>query len=105
QAEDGIRDKLVTGVQTCALPILELRSRRAARRTAAPQTSPRATAHFALRAGRSPRAPGGPWPSPSGRTADRGCRGGWRAPTAPEIGRASCRERGQNTVGPGVVQR
>src|SRR5687767_15590867 len=25
QAEDGIRDKLVTGVQTCALPILELR--------------------------------------------------------------------------------
>src|SRR2546425_7492721 len=24
QAEDGIRDKLVTGVQTCALPILEL---------------------------------------------------------------------------------
>src|SRR2546425_6118583 len=25
QAEDGIRDKLVTGVQTCALPICELR--------------------------------------------------------------------------------
>src|SRR5687767_15574586 len=24
QAEDGIRDKLVTGVQTCALPICEL---------------------------------------------------------------------------------
>ena len=24
QAEDGIRDRLVTGVQTCALPILEL---------------------------------------------------------------------------------
>ena len=24
QAEDGIRDKLVTGVQTCALPILIL---------------------------------------------------------------------------------
>src|SRR3989441_6012160 len=24
QAEDGIRDKLVTGVQTCALPILKL---------------------------------------------------------------------------------
>src|SRR5207247_6575491 len=24
QAEDGIRDPLVTGVQTCALPILEL---------------------------------------------------------------------------------
>src|SRR5205823_11826128 len=26
QAEDGIRDKLVTGVQTCALPISPLRS-------------------------------------------------------------------------------
>src|SRR5205823_11357404 len=29
QAEDGIRDKLVTGVQTCALPILVKASRRA----------------------------------------------------------------------------
>src|SRR5687767_12913276 len=27
QAEDGIRDKLVTGVQTCALPILERRKK------------------------------------------------------------------------------
>src|SRR5687767_15466594 len=26
QAEDGIRDKLVTGVQTCALPILRVRA-------------------------------------------------------------------------------
>src|SRR2546425_9483935 len=26
QAEDGIRDKLVTGVQTCALPILLIRN-------------------------------------------------------------------------------
>src|SRR2546425_6969322 len=25
QAEDGIRDKLVTGVQTCALPISQIR--------------------------------------------------------------------------------
>src|SRR2546425_8108547 len=29
QAEDGIRDKLVTGVQTCALPILTSRVYRA----------------------------------------------------------------------------
>src|SRR5229473_301109 len=29
QAEDGIRDKLVTGVQTCALPIWPLPSQRA----------------------------------------------------------------------------
>ena len=26
QAEDGIRDRLVTGVQTCALPILHINS-------------------------------------------------------------------------------
>src|SRR2546425_6841227 len=31
QAEDGIRDKLVTGVQTCALPIWSRRDRRAVR--------------------------------------------------------------------------
>src|SRR2546425_12228185 len=30
QAEDGIRDKLVTGVQTCALPILAVDLRRSA---------------------------------------------------------------------------
>src|SRR2546425_6504860 len=33
QAEDGIRDKLVTGVQTCALPISS-RTERCAQRTA-----------------------------------------------------------------------
>src|SRR5687768_18104799 len=31
QAEDGIRDVAVTGVQTCALPILRPRSRKAMR--------------------------------------------------------------------------
>src|SRR5205823_9562486 len=31
QAEDGIRDKLVTGVQTCALPISKLLARDARR--------------------------------------------------------------------------
>src|SRR6266404_3588349 len=31
QAEDGIRDKLVTGVQTCALPISKCRSARVAK--------------------------------------------------------------------------
>src|SRR5229473_6738805 len=32
QAEDGIRDKLVTGVQTCALPISAIRSTATTRR-------------------------------------------------------------------------
>src|SRR5204863_3629704 len=35
QAEDGIRDLYVTGVQTCALPILRLRRERPADRPAA----------------------------------------------------------------------
>src|SRR5262249_61023069 len=67
QAEDGIRDWSVTGVQTCALPIC-----RASRR--APPT--RATA---------------------ARPRSRRCAG----PTRPtEIGRASCRERVEDSVGP-----
>src|SRR5205823_11952977 len=43
QAEDGIRDKLVTGVQTCALPIYPPRSRRrtAARRRRRSDGAPR----------------------------------------------------------------
>src|SRR5438552_18850646 len=48
QAEDGIRDDLVTGVQTCALPISRPAprptSRRPARRTAAPRPARRAGA-------------------------------------------------------------
>src|SRR2546429_1781925 len=42
QAEDGIRDVAVTGVQTCALPISCRRSDPASRRTA---TLPRAVSH------------------------------------------------------------
>src|SRR2546425_9322971 len=38
QAEDGIRDKLVTGVQTCALPILALAG--CADRPTAPRSGP-----------------------------------------------------------------
>src|SRR2546425_5511268 len=42
QAEDGIRDKLVTGVQTCALPISSPRAAgAAARRRASRSTLPR----------------------------------------------------------------
>src|SRR5206468_8617212 len=51
QAEDGIRDLIVTGVQTCALPILALPcsswsrwdSGSRGRRTAAPRTPTRTT--------------------------------------------------------------
>src|SRR5690348_18038877 len=82
QAEDGIRDGRVTGVQTCALPI----SRRAPRAAARPRRAarrygpPRTGWHAACRGSRSSRRTAGtPDPSSSG---------------CAEIGRASCRERG-----------
>src|SRR5688500_19754704 len=65
QAEDGIRDYKVTGVQTCALPI---------------SPSPAASRCATWTAARS-------WPP--GRTPGRSA--GW--PGARKIGRASCRER------------
>src|SRR5687768_17897095 len=76
QAEDGIRDVAVTGVQTCALPI----SRRAAPR-------------------RSPAPPSGSMPAtrkpsglrksaPTATSSSAGC-----GAASPKIGRASCRER------------
>src|SRR5687767_15190865 len=83
QAEDGIRDKLVTGVQTCALPISrspETRPRRRCRTRAEQWRAPTAR----RRAGARPR------PAPC-RTASR--RRGSTAAREREIGRASCRER------------
>src|SRR5256886_3999089 len=67
QAEDGIRDLTVTGVQTCALPILARARRRprAARPAAASRTRParaaaRAEPRSATQAGTSPAPP--EWP-------------------------------------------
>src|SRR2546421_1681453 len=83
QAEDGIRDLIVTGVQTCALPISLGRAEHAAdRRAAAP----------ARRVARDP---------PGARRAEDRMRHSVfpRRATAPprraraQIGRASCRER------------
>src|SRR5205823_8689210 len=46
QAEDGIRDKLVTGVQTCALPILgETRTKSTGRAASAPDLFDKARSH------------------------------------------------------------
>src|SRR5690606_39452793 len=91
QAEDGIRDFHVTGVQTCALPIW-VRARRAtdlARLRSSASARPSASAMAGALASdwaTAPRArcdgnPGTPDPRASPRTR-RG-----------EIGRASCRER------------
>src|SRR2546421_2006691 len=80
QAEDGIRDLIVTGVQTCALPISTL-YRGVSDTTARPQArQPRADAAPA----RSRWYPTGPGPCPGG---------GARRARSAEIGRASCRER------------
>src|SRR5438552_17256153 len=51
QAEDGIRDDLVTGVQTCALPISTGSTPPSQRRTST--TSARPTVETILRASRS----------------------------------------------------
>src|SRR5438552_13093250 len=76
QAEDGIRDDLVTGVQTCALPIC--------RAGAAPLAVAAGTAGFSspLAESRKVRTPLPSWPRTSG-----------SLPAPKKIGRASCRER------------
>src|SRR5690606_40789656 len=82
QAEDGIRDFHVTGVQTCALPIW---ARGPASRTRGP-------------------APGPAGPNPTGRPATpKETATPDRAPDAPEIGRASRRAtRADSAVGASV---
>src|SRR5690606_41000141 len=86
QAEDGIRDFHVTGVQTCALPISEA--------TAGPRGLPRkvTTTDNTTRSG--PFIQVGPLRSRLHQVAEG---------RAGEIGRASCRERGWVSVvaGPG----
>src|SRR2546425_2180149 len=81
QAEDGIRDKLVTGVQTCALPIFMTCWRRCSRsppRLIPIYWLPTSTARISWR------------PNRQMEPACRNGRSSWRNT---EIGRASCRER------------
>src|SRR2546430_6500072 len=82
QAEDGIRDLTVTGVQTCALPILAEGAERSTTRKGRdggspgsnePQSWPFSGRFYPLR-----------WPPPSKRGRGR---------ARSQIGRASCRER------------
>src|SRR5439155_10235394 len=101
QAEDGIRDGHVTGVQTCALPILLDEHRR--------QTDPvDRQAVIDLRTGNAEAAV--QHLAANGRvalanTADAAREqmvDDWLAAHRKEIGRASCRERGKGWAG-GVV--
>src|SRR5262249_60681462 len=95
QAEDGIRDWSVTGVQTCALPISPL-SRGSPRTACAAKLVQWASFFFLVVCGRSSRRVI-PWEA-----ADE-C--GWSKGGAWKIGRASCRERGESGVVGGAWRR
>src|SRR5207248_5136729 len=88
QAEDGIRDRTVTGVQTCALPIS----------SGSPDVRPCSRAGFAGKE-LAEAAAGKSLPQLcDGICTDRRARNGaivraGRCEPSPEIGRASCRER------------
>src|SRR2546425_2994301 len=76
QAEDGIRDKLVTGVQTCALPIL-LRLSLAQSARPSPCRDCAASRRFAARRRTPPSAtPGGSVRSEE-RRVGKECRSRW----------------------------
>src|SRR5256885_11997972 len=83
QAEDGIRDYKVTGVQTCALPILGATMLHDARQNIAVFRS----TEYNVRTRKSTRSMFGPRHKPSCKKTNR-LSGG-----SNEIGRASCRER------------
>src|SRR5262249_59934191 len=95
----------VTGVQTCALPILRGAGLAPGpRRGRLPEADPRPRHGAArVRAGRRAKLPLVPGHAflPDLRAARaRGARGrGPEGPPGPEIGRASCRERGESAVG------
>src|SRR5690625_7740218 len=100
QAEDGIRDGHVTGVQTCALPICPIG-------TEMPATS--ILVSTSARAGmkrprRRPAIIASPIQTGSHLSNVDNCRLAAGA-GAGEIGRASCRERGKSWVRPAPVDR
>src|SRR5687767_15761615 len=79
QAEDGIQDKLVTGVQTCPLPILEARARA---RASTPSRSLR----------NSSRADRPRWPRPASRSRCCRARRTTRRGSAPPAARPLARK-------------
>src|SRR5699024_12069362 len=100
QAEDGIRGRNVTGVQTCALPILPAaterpRSTRPRIRGCGPSGS------WSLRSGGHPAAPSRRATAVR-RNADRVPAPPWR-PRRAKIGRASGRGGGETVVGSGSL--
>src|SRR5207253_7798907 len=94
QAEDGIRDGHVTGVQTCALPIWPRQEGRRPDRGQEPLRRGRA-ARATETAGRS---------SPPGRPTGSPLAGGPSPRPGSEIGRAACRERGERAGVSGALK-
>src|SRR5690606_40667941 len=95
QAEDGIRDFHVTGVQTCALPILSIfsvTSSASAFLTSTPALAPRPVPTMI--------DIGVARPSAHGRAMIS-----TETAATSEIGRASCRDRGENTTAAQSTQR
>src|SRR5205823_7959136 len=96
QAEDGIRDKLVTGVQTCALPIW--RARMGCRKWMPRERSPCRRTY--VRSGRARRSPASYSLHSRSRSFLRN-----RLDRHREIGRASCRERVEDARVEGSLSR
>src|SRR5207247_8339414 len=90
QAEDGIRDPLVTGVQTCALPI------------SIPMKLPEWITGLSLVALAMPKGSvSSAWACTTAFTSGRS----WKIAAWIKIGRASCRERVEMAVGGGRVRK
>src|SRR5205085_7198221 len=94
QAEDGIRDLTVTGVQTCALPISSAAPTCARRRAAGPAVSDPPETPRTNRTARRRAEP----PSRTAGHCLRGARARRDTRRSREIGRASCRERVESAV-------
>src|SRR5207249_6689158 len=100
QAEDGIRDRNVTGVQTCALPICRgagAAKLRSLEKDRPPPRSEDARLRGTCRLARA-QAEGQQRAAPGARHRSS------RGPMKCEIGRASCREREEIAEGGGVVE-
>src|SRR5205823_14807185 len=103
QAEDGIRDKLVTGVQTCALPISSAIRTSGGVNGGCPHRSRRRSEGNPAPGSTAPGSLGGCFArttTTSGRLPPRGHTRGGRSHNG-QIGRASCRERVQGAGGSG----
>src|SRR5690606_40772100 len=99
QAEDGIRDFHVTGVQTCALPIFS-------DDTVLSLDDPALDQALAAHARIGERRLGSTTEDRWSRTEQAGALGAGADVATRQIGRASCRERGESAgVGGGVKER